>query len=170
MGNNKIKYSIWFLTLILLQVLIVQNIHLGHYIILLPYILFIIILPYQTQKNSLLIISFFTGLIIDMFYDTAGIHAAACTLVGFSRPSIIKLLNSRGDKNLESSPSIKNMGILQFITYCFILIFIHHLVVFYLEIFRLNEFFTTLFRVFLSSVGTFGLIYTIQFLFNNSKV
>ncbi|MES2566781.1 MAG: rod shape-determining protein MreD [Bacteroidota bacterium] len=165
MINNIIKNSIRFILLVLLQVLIVQNIRLGSYIILLPYILFILLLPFETPKLTVLFASFFIGLIIDMFYDTAGMHAAACTVIGFSRYYILKLLSPREGYDPGLTPTVDSMGFIWFLTYGGLIIFIHHLFFFYLEIFRFDEFFRTFLRVILSSVGTFVFIYVVQFLF-----
>lgn len=165
MINNIIKISIRFILLVLLQVLIVQNIRLGSYIILFPYILFILLLPFETPKLIVLACAFFTGLTIDMFYDTAGMHAAACTLIGFSRYYILKLLSPREGYDPGLIPNVDSMGSVWFITYSAIMIFIHHLFFFYLEIFRFDEFFHTLLRVILSTIGTFCFVYVVQFLF-----
>lgn len=168
MINDIIKNTVRFIVLILLQVLIVQNIRLGSYIILFPYVLFILLLPFETNKLWVLFLSFVTGLVIDMFYDTAGLHAATCTIIGFSRYYILKLLSPREGYDAGLKPTIDSMGPIWFITYSGIIIFIHHLFFFYLEIFRFSEFFRTLLRVILSSVGTFSLVYIIQFLFNSN--
>ena len=104
-----------------------------------------------------------------MFYDTAGIHAAACTLIGFSRFYVLKLLAPREGYDLGLTPTIDSMGNLWFVMYAASLIFIHHLFFFYLEIFRFNEFFRTLLRVSLSTIGTFIFVYVIQFLFYKSS-
>lgn len=165
MINNIIKNSIRFILLVLLQVLIVQNIRLGSYIILLPYILFILLLPFETPKLVVLFASFFIGLTIDMFYDTAGIHAAACTMIGFSRYYVLKLLSPREGYDPGLIPTVDSMGAVWFVTYAGLMIFIHHLIFFYLEIFRFDEFFRTLLRVILSTIGTFVFIYVVQFLF-----
>ncbi len=165
MINEVVRNSIRFVLLVLLQVLIVQNIHLGAYVILFPYILFILLLPFETPKLLVMLIAFFTGLVIDMFYDTAGIHAAVCTLIGYSRHYVLKVLSPREGYDAGQSPTIQSMGAVWFITYSATIIFIHHLFFFYLEIFRFSEFFTTLLRVFLSTIGTFVFVYVIQFLF-----
>lgn len=165
MINEVIRNSLRFILLVLLQVLIVQNIHLGAYVILFPYILFILLLPFEIPKLLVMFIAFCTGLVIDMFYDTAGIHAAVCTLVGYSRHYILKVLAPREGYDAGQSPTIQSMGAVWFITYSATIIFIHHLFFFYLEIFRFDEFFTTLLRVFLSTIGTFVFVYVIQFLF-----
>lgn len=170
MINDIIKNTLRFIVLILLQVLIVQNIRLGSYIILLPYVLFLLLLPFETPKLTVLAIAFFTGLTVDLFYDSAGVHAATCTLIGFLRYYILKLLAPREGYDAGLKPTIDSMGAVWFVTYAGLIIFIHHLFFFYLEIFRFSEFFRTLLRVILSSIGTFSLVYVIQFLFNtNSK-
>lgn len=169
MINNIIKNSVRFIVLVLLQVLIVQNIRLGSYIILFPYILFILLLPFETPKLGVLLCAFLIGLTIDMFYDTAGMHAAACTLIGFSRYYVLKLLSPREGYEPGLTPNIDSMGSVWFITYALLIIFIHHLFFFYLEIFRFNEFFRTLLRVFLSTIGTFCFVYVVQFLFYKTE-
>ncbi len=153
----------------LLQVLIVQNMRLGSYIILLPYVLFILMLPFEFSKNLVLALAFVTGLTIDVFYDTAGMHAAACTLVGFLRHYVLKLIAPREGYEVGMYPTVDSMGSLWFLTYAGTLIFAHHLLFFYLEIFRFDEFFKTLWRVILSSIGTFVFVYVIQFLFYKSS-
>jgi hypothetical protein len=151
--------------LVLLQVLIVQNIRLSSYIILLPYVLFILMLPFETPKMGVLFLSFLIGLTIDMFYDTAGMHAAACTFIGYLRFFVLKILAPRDGYEQGLVPSVDSMGSVWFITYSLIIIFIHHLLFFYLEIFRFDEFFRTLLRIILSTIGTFCFVYVVQFLF-----
>lgn len=165
MINDVIKNTVRFVLLVLLQVLIVQNIRLGSYIILFPYILFILLLPFETPKLLVMLIAFVTGLTIDLFYDTAGMHAAVCTFIGFIRFFILKLLAPREGYDAGLAPTIQSMGSVWFITYSASIIFIHHLLFFYLEIFRFSEFFSTLLRVILSTIGTFVFVYVIQFLF-----
>ncbi len=165
MISDIIKNIIRFVILVLLQVLIVQNIRLGSYIILFPYVLFILLLPFETPKLTVLACAFITGLVVDMFYDTAGMHAAACTLIGFSRYYILKLISPREGYEAGQAPTIDSMGSVWFITYAAIIILMHHVFFFYLEVFRFGEFFKTLLRVILSSIGTFGLVYVMQFLF-----
>jgi uncharacterized integral membrane protein len=163
--NKVVTNSVRFLILVLLQVLIVQNIRLGSFVILFPYVLFILLLPFETPKHLVLVASFIIGLTIDMFYDTAGMHAAVCTFIGFLRYYILKLLSPREGYEPGLAPNVDSMGPVWFITYSAIIIFIHHLFFFYLEIFRFNEFFRTLLRVFLSTIGTFSFVYILQFLF-----
>jgi len=160
-----IKNIIRFILLVLLQVLVIQNIHLGSYIILLPYVMVIILLPFETNKIVVLLLSFLLGVVIDYFYDSSGLHAAACTTLGFSRYYVLKYISPRDGYESGVSPTLEEMGLEWFLRYAGTLVLVHHITLFYLEVFRFSEFFSTLFRVILSSVGTFALIYLIQFLF-----
>lgn len=159
-----------FLVLILLQVLIIQNINLSGYIILLPYVLAVIILPFETNRLVVLFSAFLLGVSIDYFYNSSGLHASACTIMGFSRYYVLKYVAPREGYDVGVKPIIADMGLAWFIRYAGTLIIIHHVFLFYLEIFRFSDFFSTLLRVILSSLGTFGFIYLIQFLlFSNNR-
>lgn len=152
-----------------MQVLIIQNINLSGYIILLPYVMIIIMMSFETPKLVVLFTSFLLGVVIDYFYDSSGIHASACTIMGFSRHYVLKYIAPRDGYDVGVRPTVEDMGLEWFLRYAGTLVLIHHFFLFYLEIFRFSEFFSTLLRVILSSIGTLGLIYLIQFLFFNSK-
>lgn len=61
---NNINYFIHLLILSLLQIVIVDNIHLGSYFYLNIYILALYILPYKMKGIPLLLFGFFLGLIM----------------------------------------------------------------------------------------------------------
>jgi uncharacterized integral membrane protein len=164
-----IKHTLRFIILLLLQVLIVQNIRLGTYVVLLPYVFFILTLPFETPRLLLLALSFFTGLIVDSFYDSQGMHTAACTLLGFSRYYILKLISPRDGYEQGLQATVEDMGVSWFVSYAATLIFIHHFYFFFLEVFRFGELFRTFFRIILSSIGTFAFVYLIQFLFYTKR-
>jgi hypothetical protein len=85
--------------------------------------------------------------------------------MAFCRPAMIRLLT--GSKAIEPglSPGIKDMGFNWFFVYSLGLIFIHHLTLFYIEIFRFAEFFQTFYRVLLSTVSTLLLVLLVEYLF-----
>lgn len=169
MTNTIIRNIIRFFVLVLVQVLIIKNIELGRFINPFLYVLFIIIMPFETPKWLLLLVSFVLGITIDMFYDTAGMHAAACVLMAYIRPSILKLFSPRDGYEFGTQPTIQYLGIPWFLSYAGILIVIHHFFLFYIEIFRLHEFFSTFFRVIVSSIFTLILVVITQYLFHRKK-
>lgn len=169
MTNTIIRNIIRFIVLVLVQVLIVQNIELGRFINPFVYVLFILMLPFETPKWLLLVASFFLGITIDLFYDTSGMHAAACVLMGYIRPGVLKLFSPRDGYEFGTQPSIQYLGIPWFLSYAGILVVVHHLVLFYIEIFRFSEFFSTFFRVIVSSIFTLLLVVISQYLFQRKK-
>ena len=137
--------------------------------ILLPYVLVIMALPFETHKLIVLFTAFSLGVCVDYFYDSSGLHATACTIMGFSRHYVLKYIAPRDGYDIGVKPTIEDMGLEWFLRYAGTLVLIHHFFLFYIEIFRFSEFFSTLLRVTLSSVGTLGLIYLIEFLFFNNR-
>jgi rod shape-determining protein MreD len=152
MINSIIRYTIIFFILILLQVLLFNNIQFSGYINPYVYIMLILLLPVEIPTWFLLIISFFTGLIIDFFTATPGMHASATVLSGFMRPYILRLISPRDGYEPGAIPSMEMYGFRWFLIYTIIIVLVHHFALFYLEVFRFADFFRTLFRVFLSSV------------------
>lgn len=165
MINQLLRNFFRFIFLVLAQVLIVKNIELGRFINPFLYILFIIMLPFDTPKWTLIIASFFIGLSIDMFYDSMGMHAAACVFIAYCRPGVLKLISPREGYEITIQPTMQNLGSAWFFSYAGILVFLHHFVLFYIEVFRFSEFFSTFLRVILSSLFSLILITIVQFLF-----
>jgi rod shape-determining protein MreD len=141
----------------------------GRYIIPFVYVLFIISLPFEIPNWLLLILSFCLGICIDLFYNTAGMHAAACLVMAYIRPAVLKLFSPREGYEFGMKPTIQYLGTVWFVSYAGILIFVHHFVLFYIEVFRFTEFFSTLLRVIVSSLFTLLLVILIQFLFKQKK-
>jgi rod shape-determining protein MreD len=168
--NKPLFHNIFrFLILVFIQVFVLNNIRINGYINPQLYILFILLLPFQTPGWLLLISSFFLGLSIDMFTHTPGMHAAASVFTAFSRPGVIRLLTGPRPIEPDMQPGIGDMGFRWFFLYAFILTLLHHLLLFYIEIFRFSEFFQTLYRALLSSLATLLLILLVGFLFLKIK-
>jgi len=125
-------------------------------------------LPLETPRWLLLVLALFIGLTIDMFGNTSGMHAAASVFVAFARPGILRLIAPRDGYEAETSLTPQVMGLKWFITYVSILVFLHHLVYFYVEVFRFSEFFITLLKAILNSAITVIIILLGQFLFGRS--
>ncbi len=109
------------------------------------------------------------GITVDMFDDTAGMHAAACVFIAYIRPTVLKLFSPRDGYEFGTQPSIQYLGVPWFLSYSTILIVLHHLVLFYIEVFRFSEFFSTFLRVIISSAFTVLLVVISQYLFHRKK-
>ena len=157
-----------FILLIPLQVLVLDNINLGGHINPYLYVLFILMLPFEVAGWSMLFFSFLIGLGVDLFSGTPGMHAAASTLMAFLRPLVIKIVGVSRDLEPGLVPSIPAMGFTWFVTYSIILVFIHHLALFTIEVFRLQGLFSVLLRTVYSTFFTMVLIILTQYLFGRT--
>lgn len=170
MGRVILVNLIRFFLLIFLQVFLLKNV--GYYNLASPflYILFILLLPFKIPNALLFLLAFLTGLTVDVFYDTLGLHAAACTVLAYVRIVFISVTVQREGFDNEPDPSLGIMGFRWFIFYAIILTFFHHLVLFSFEAFRFSEFGYILIRTILSSVFTVFLMSVAEFIFFRKKV
>jgi len=153
-----------FLVLILLQILLFNNIQFSGYVNPYVYVLFILLLPVEIPAWLMLILSFGTGLIIDVFSGTPGMHSSATLLAGFVRPYILRLISPRDGYQSGVNPSMLIYGVRWFLLYAGFIVLIHHTALFYLEVFRFTDFFRTMFRVLLSSFFTTTFILLLEFI------
>ncbi len=165
MIRDVLKYLSIFIILVLSQGLILNNIELGGYINPFLYVLFILMLPFETNDNLVLILAFLMGLSIDIFTSTLGIHISASVFMAFARKYLLLLIRPRGGYDSGTLPNIQYMGLSWYMTYSIILVVLHHFFLFYIESFKLSQFFSTFARVIMSSIFTLILIFIVQ-LFN----
>jgi rod shape-determining protein MreD len=151
MINSILRYGLLFLILILLQVLLFNNIQFSGYVNPYVYVMFILLLPVEIPQWTLLLISFMTGLTVDFFGGTTGMHAGATVVSGFVRPYILRFISPRDGYDSGAKPSMLIYGFRWFLFYTILMVTIHHFVLFYLEVFRIAGFFHTLLRVLISS-------------------
>jgi hypothetical protein len=169
MNNPWFKYPFRFVALVLLQVLVLNNINLGGYIHPSVYILFILLLPVRMNKNLVLFIAFFTGLSIDYFGNTLGLHAGASVLLAFARPGVLNLFFKPIDFGKSDEPNLKKIGLSGFARYTFILVILHHTALFLFETLDFSNFHLTLLRIALSSLVTTLGILVVVMVFKSGK-
>lgn len=156
--------NIWrFIFVILIQVLVFNNIQLNGYINPYFYVIFILLLPFETPSWAVLVMAFMLGISIDLFVNTPGMHASASVVMAFIRPYVLNVLAPRDNYEVGTFPRLHYYGIAWFFKYTAILVVLHHIFLFYIEIFRFSDFFLTLSRSLISSVFTIVLIILSQF-------
>jgi rod shape-determining protein MreD len=155
-----------FVLLVLLQVLVFDNIELNGYINPYIYILFIILLPFETPNWLLLFLAFILGLSVDLFSMTPGLHAAASVLIAFIRPFILQAFSPRDGYEPGTFPRVAYYGLFWFAKYTLIMVLVHHFLLFSLEIFRLSDIFLILSKTILSGIiSTFFIVISQYFIF-----
>ena len=163
MINSIIRFSLILILLVLLQVLMFNNIQFSGYVNPYIYIMFIMLLPVEIPAWILMLLSFGTGMVIDIFTGTPGMHASASVLAGMIRPPVLRSISPRDGYEPGAHPSMFVYGFRWFLLYTIVMVFIHHTALFYLEVFRFTDFFRTLLRVLLSSFFTILFVLIIEF-------
>jgi len=158
MSTNWLRYSLFFISLIILQIWILNRIHLFGIAIPLFYVYFILKLPANLGRNSLLFVACIFGLILDFFSYKLGFNMLACTVMGFSRYYIFNAFAPRDMAN-AFIPSIETFGLPLFMRYAVILTAIHHTVFFIAESFTFHDPFTLFLKIAGSTVLTVLLIW-----------
>jgi len=120
-----------FILLIIIQFILKQvgYVHISIYI----YPVFILLLPIGMVDSVVMLLSFFYGLTIDMFYNTAGLFASAAVLVAAARPLVLGWLTPRGGYETGKSPTKYSLGNRWFIQYSGYLMLLHTIWVVSLE-------------------------------------
>ena len=134
LGNNILR----FLGLILIQVLVLNHINLGGFITPYLYILFVLMLPTGLGRIAMLMLSFLSGLCVDIFSNMPGLHCATATLIAFLRITFADRILKRDSNQEIDVPSIQSVGFRPFAFYSFLLIFIYHLVYALRELFSFH--------------------------------
>jgi rod shape-determining protein MreD len=165
MVNNLLKYSLIFIVVVLFQVLVLNHVLIFRMISPYFYLIFLLLLPYDTPRAMLVCLGFILGLSVDAFSNTLGVHTAVCVLIGFIRPGVLNKISTRETRESVSAPRISTMSLNWFINYAAIFVTIHHLLLFMLEAFTFQGFFFTLARAILSGILSIFLIVISQFLF-----
>ena len=169
MNNDLLNNIIRFIFLVALQVLLLDHIQFGGFINPYLYILFILLLPFETPKAILLLLAFLLGFTIDIFSNTYGLHAAATVFMAFWRPSILKSISARQEYEPGMRPVLSDLGFMWVFFYSFILISIHHCFLFFIEVFSFRDFWFTFGRSVFSILFTLLLVMLSQYFFFKKK-
>lgn len=169
--NNRLIISnlLRFLLFMLMQVLVLNYINLFGYINPYFFIFFILLLPFETPAYLVLLIGFSSGLVMDGFSDSGGIHAAAGSLISFIRPSILKTISARREYEPGVQARASDLGWPWFLKYTLIMVSIYEFVIICLELFRLSLIPAALLRFGLSVLLTMTLIVIYEFLFRTTR-
>ena len=154
-----------FFAYVLAQVLFFNKVVLFNNAFCFIYIGFLLTFPLELAIIPAMLIGFATGLSVDMFTDTLGLHASASVALMFARPSVLRALTPHGGYPNNASPRPTTMGLTWFGSYALILIFAHHFILFFVEYGGFDLFWRTLIKVISSTIFTFVMITVVQYLF-----
>lgn len=167
MNSALLGNSARFILLLAAQVLIFNRIDFFGYINPFPYILFIILFPVNGNKSALLFSSFMLGLIMDMFWNSGGVHAASCLVLAYFRPAIFKF--SFGLSYEYQTVKLNDILTPERFSFILLSVIIHHFILFVLEVFKISFLWEILVRTFLSTLFTIITCILIIYIIKPSK-
>lgn len=167
--SKLISNGLRFILLVFIQIFLLKNIVFYDLNVPYLYILFILLLPFETPNWALFFFSFLIGFTVDLFNDTLGLHAIACTILALVRILFISITVQKDNYDSDPEPSLSIMGFRWFFFYALVLTLIHHFFLLTFEVFRFAELASTFSRVLISSLITLTLIFMSELLFYRKK-
>lgn len=165
MKNSFLVNFLRFVALMVVQIYIFNNVNLFGYINPYPYILFLLVFPFTANRALYLFISFLTGFTMDIFGNSGGVHAAACLFLAYFRP--ITLRFAFGVSYEYNAIKLSKVSFYERFVFISIMVLIHHLVLFFLEVFNISNILYTLNKTLVTSIFTIILCLTINILFSS---
>ena len=162
MSKTALTFILLFLLLVPAQAVIFNNLILFNVALPLVFIYLIIRLPLTLSPNWAMTFGFVTGLTVDIFSDTPGMNALACTILAVCRRPVFHLYISLDDDLSGQCPSIRTMGPAAYTKYMLTMVFIYCLCVFSIEAFQFFNLRLLLMRTICSTLFTFILIYAVD--------
>jgi len=152
--------------LLLIQILLLKNVQVGlldRYVVsIFVYPLIIITLPLNFPRSFLTTAAFVIGLIIDLFYDSPGVHTGALVLTAFIRSYVLNLIEPRGGYGNDDTPSFSKYGVSWYLGYVATLLLIHIFTYFSLDAFT----FVFLVKIVLNTIASFSASYVLIVLYS----
>ena len=154
-----------FILFIVAQTLVFNNLEIGFGIQIMVYPLFLMLLPFDTSIVILLLLAFVMGISIDAISNTYGLHTSSLLLVAYLRPIIFGIFSPREGYDSIKESTIFEMGQRWFISVFGLLLVIHHLWFFALEMFKMSEILLILKKTLFSVPVSFLLCILLQIVF-----
>ena len=150
------------LLMILLQALVFNQIHLFGVAIPIVFIYVIFRMPIARSTAWDLTGAFLLGMVVDIFSNTPGMNALACTILAFIRKPVLSLYLPHGNDYASVVPSIRSFGVGLYVRYAFTLTLLYCILIFVIESLSLFDFPYMLLRIGCSTLLSFLLIFCID--------
>ena len=168
MTKTVIQFILLFIVLTVLQ-LVCNKIVLWGVAMPVVFIYLILRLPVNLHGGWVLPIAFFSGLIIDIFDNTPGMNALACTLMAAVRRPVFNMFVSRENDMNIPIPSVDSMGIGDYFKYMATLVTLYCSLIFLIQAFSLHDIVLTLARIAASSALSIMIIFALDSLVSTRR-
>lgn len=163
MSRISIKEQIFnLIALLLIQLPLLYRITLFDRAFAFFYVGFLLLLPLRLSPTYLLLLGFFTGLIVDVFSNTPGIHAGVCVFIMFIRNGWLRTILDDTEELVNiNHATMRKLG---FLAYLLPLLVVHHFLIFLIENGGFHLFGTLLSKTLFSSFFSFTVIFVLNLL------
>lgn len=162
MTRSILRYFLLFILCVLVQALIFNKIVLFHVAVPIVFIYFIIRLPINLNLPYLFTLSFLLGLTVDIFSDTPGVNALACTIIAALKTPIFYAYTPKDDNTMRLTPGVSTMGIGGYSKYLLSFVVIYCILAFSIEYFSFADVKAIAILAGSSSLFTFIILLTID--------
>ncbi len=169
MNRFGIFQGVLFLAYLLVQVVIFKNAIFFHTAFCFIYLGYLLRWPVESNHMVSMGVGFVMGFLVDVFYDSLGLHTLTCVLIMYLRPYWLSVLTPQGGYDAGAVPGVAEYGFQWFLIYAAPLVFIHHAVLFFTEAGGFDYFWLTLGKIGASALYTLVLLCLVDVLFTRSK-
>lgn len=134
---------------------------------ILIYPILIITMPFGTSRPLQLLLAFFLGLFVDIFYESPGIHAAASVFTAYVRPLVLNWFEPREGYNMNHIPTKDQYGIAWYARYAGTLMFLHLFFYFSVDAFTFYYIWDILLRTLSSFAISMAFVVMIAYIFKS---
>ena len=156
MKNLVMSNILRFVLLILLQVLILNYVYLGGYMIPFVYIMAVLMLPTRMNRVWLLVVAFVSGALVDIFCNVPGFHTFSCTMMAFVRLLIGNRILTRGEPVEIDVPGVHHVAFQPLAGYLLLMSLVYSVTFFLIESFSLGNFWWMVLAMLLSTLATWA--------------
>lgn len=147
-----LKFLLLALILILIQVTVFNNICLFGVAVPMVFIYVILRLPLTLSTGWVLTVAFLMGLTVDVFSDTQGMNALACTILGAVRRPVLGLYFPREDELANPEPTMVSLGVPVYVKYALSMTLIYCTLIFLIEAFSFFNILRLVLRIIFSTI------------------
>jgi hypothetical protein len=153
-----------FFMYVIFQTLLLKNLVLFNTGFCFLYVAFILLLPIETNALLLMVMGFTIGFVVDIFYNSLGLHAMTMVFVAYLRNYWLGAITPQGGYEAGISPNLSSHGLQWFLVYMIPLVFIHHLTLFLVESAGFDLFWFSMLKTITSLLFTMTIIIVLQYL------
>lgn len=164
MSRTGILQFLSFFIYLIIQVVLMKNLVVFNTGFCFLYIAFILFLPIETNTLVLMALGFALGFLVDIFYDSLGLHASTLVFMAYMRNFWLSRITPQGGYDAGEGPTLAANGLQWFLVYTLPLIFVHHFALFFIEAGGFGLIGYTLLKVFVSTIFTLLIILLLQYL------